>query len=168
MLKAKSYVKDAGPNQDPLWNEWLGDVVICYALRIKNLLRLVTNWDARRWGTDPAGIHEVSLDNLTRLSWPSRLEGSRQPQGGRVILVETGDSLASSRLLHPQLHRLFSGPLGNPFWAGIPDRDTLVLFSDRKSLKQRIGRRLVIDHRTSPYPITARAFLVTRDGVAAG
>ena len=34
--------------------------------------------------------------------------------GGRIIVVDTGDSLASSRILHPDLHRLFSGPLGNP------------------------------------------------------
>jgi hypothetical protein len=168
MLKTRSYIQEAGPKQDPLWTEWLRDVVICYALRIKNLLRLVTNWDVRRWGTDNATVHQAALDNLTHLPWPSRLEGSRQPQGGRVILVETGDSLTSSRLLHPDLHRLFSGPLGNPFWAGIPDRDTLVLFSDRKALKQRIARRLAKDQRTSPYPITARPFLVTRDGIAPG
>jgi uncharacterized protein YtpQ (UPF0354 family) len=168
VLKTKDYIKEAGPRQDPLSVEWLADVVICYALRIRNLLRLVTNWDVRRWGTDNAAVHEAAMDNLTRLPWPSRLEGSRQPQGGRVILVETGDSLASSRLLHPELHRLFSGPLGNPFWAGIPDRDTLVLFSDRRTLKQRIGRRLRTDSRTSPYPITARPFLVTRDGIAPG
>ena len=85
-----------------------------------------------------------------------------------VILVEAGDSLTSCRLLHPELHRLFSGPLGNPFWAGIPDRDTLVLYSDRKQIKQRLGRRLAIDHRTSPYPISPVPFLVTRDGIAPG
>jgi hypothetical protein len=66
------------------------------------------------------------------------------------------------------LHRFFSGPLGTPFWAGTPDRDTLVLFSDRKALKQRIGRLLKTDSHISPYPITARPFLVTRDGVARG
>ena len=167
-IKAKSYVLDVSPKSDPLWTEWLDDVVICYALRIKNLLRLVTNWDTRRWGTDAATIHQIALENLAALPWPTRLEGSRQPQGGRIILVETGDSLASSRLLHPQLHRMFSGPLGNPFWAGIPDRDTLVLFSDRKILKQRIFRRLKTDNRTSPYPITHHPFLVTADGIAPG
>jgi hypothetical protein len=57
--------------------------------------------------------------------------------------------------------------LGSPFWAGIPCRDTLVLFSDRKALKQRIGRKLKKDHDASAYSITPRAFLVTRDGVAA-
>ena len=63
---------------------------------------------------------------------------------------------------------MFSPALGTTFWAGIPCRDTLVLFSDRRPLKQRIGRKLKKDHAASAYSITARPFLVTRDGVAAG
>ena len=86
--------------------------------------------------------------------------------GGRVIVVATEDGLASSRLLHPDLHRLFKGPLGSPFRAGIPDRGTLVLYSDRRRLRQRIERQLHKDHQTSGYPITARPFLVTPDGIA--
>jgi hypothetical protein len=78
----------------------------------------------------------------------------------------TSDGLASSRILHPDLHRLFSGPLGSPFRAGIPDRDTLVVYSDRHRLRQRTERQLRKDHRTSSYPITPRPFLVTPDGIA--
>jgi hypothetical protein len=168
VLKPRDYIRPDGPTQHQLTSDWLGDVLICYALRIKNLFRFVTNWDVGRWGTDAATVHQVAVKNLEQLSWPTKLAGSRQKDGGRVILVETGDSLASSRLLHPDLHRLFSGPLGSPFWAGIPDRDTLVLFSDRRSLKQRIARRLRQDCRTSAYPITPEPFLVTRDGIATG
>src|SRR5262249_50121666 len=135
-------------------------------LRVKNLFRFVTNWDVGRWGTDAATVHQVAVNNLQQLPWPRRLEGARQKDGGRVILVETNDSLASSRLLHPDLHRLFSGPLGSPFWAGIPDRQTLVTYSDRRSLKQRIKRQLRKDHDKSAYPITPRPFLVTQDGIA--
>jgi hypothetical protein len=120
-----------------------------------------------RWGTDPQTLHQLAIDNLANLPWPERLEGSRQKDGGRLILVETNDSLASSRLLHPDLHRIFSGPLGSPFWAGIPDRSTLVVYSDRRSLKQRIARRLKKDHQTSAYPISPVPFLVTPDGIAA-
>ena len=71
-------------------------------------------------------------------------------------MVDTDDGLASSRLLHPELYQIFSGPLGSPFWAGIPCRDTLVVYSDRRELKQRIGRRLRKDHDASAYAITPR------------
>jgi hypothetical protein len=69
-------------------------------------------------------------------------------------------------LLHPDLHRLFSGPLGSPFRAGIPDRDTLVLYSDRRRIRKRTERNLRKDYDTSSYAITPRPFLVTRDGIA--
>jgi hypothetical protein len=41
-----------------------------------------------------------------------------------------------------------------------------VIYSNRRELKQRIGRRLKKDHDASAYPITPRPFLVTRDGIA--
>ena len=54
----------------------------------------------------------------------------------------------------------------SPFRAGIPDRDTLVVYSDRRRLSQRTERQLRKDYRTSGYPITPRPFLVTPDGIA--
>jgi uncharacterized protein YtpQ (UPF0354 family) len=166
VLKPRDYIQLDRPTQHLYITDWLMDVVICYAIKSKNAFRFVTGWDLGRWGTPAQAFHDLAMQNLALLSWPRRLEGSRQPDGGRVILVETGDSLAASRLLHPELHRVFAGPLGTPFLAGIPDRDTLVLFSNRKPLKKRICRQLAKDHRKSAYPITPRAFLVTADGIA--
>jgi uncharacterized protein YtpQ (UPF0354 family) len=168
VLKPKDYLDPKGPTQHLLTSEWLADVVICYVIKSKKFFRFVTGWDVDRWGTTAQALHQLAVENLARLPWPRRLEGARQPDGGRVIIVDTNDSLASSRLLHPGLHKLFSGPLGSPFWAGIPDRNTLVVFSNRRSLKQRIGRRLRKDHDSSAYPITPRPFLVTADGIALG
>jgi uncharacterized protein YtpQ (UPF0354 family) len=166
MLKAREYLKSDRATRHLLHNEWLGEVVICYALRTKDIFRFVTTADLDRWETDADSLHQVAIDNVRRLSWPKRMEGARQEEGGRVIVVAPSDRLASTRLLHPDLHRLFSGPLGSPFWAGIPDRDTLVVFSDRKRLRQRIERQLRKDHRRSTYPISPRPFLVTHDGIA--
>ncbi len=166
LLKPRSYLDSDRATQSSLVTEWLADVVICYALRSKDIFRFVTTADVERWQTDAPTIHQVAITNLCALGWPTKLEGARQPDGGRVIVVTTKDGLASSRLLHPDLHRLFSGPLGSPFLAGIPDRDTLVVFSDRRGLKRRTERQLRKDHNTSSYPITPRPFLVTRDGIA--
>jgi uncharacterized protein YtpQ (UPF0354 family) len=166
LLKPRDYIDPDGPTQHLLTSEWLVDVVICYVIQRKKILRFVTGWDVNRWGTDAQSLHQLAIDNLARLPWPEQLQGARSPEGGRIIVVDTGDSLASSRLLHPDLHKLFSGPLGNPFWAGIPCRDRLVVYSDRRVLKQRTARRLKKDHDASAYPITPRPFLVTRDGIA--
>lgn len=166
VLKPRDYIDPDGPTQHLLTSEWLGDVVICYVISGKKVIRFVTGWDVDRWGTNAQALHQQAVANLARLPWPGQLQGARTREGGRVIVVDTADRLASSRLLHPELHALFSGPLGNPFWAGIPCRDTLVLYSDRRALKQRIARRLRKDLDASAYPITPRPFLVTRDGIA--
>ena len=166
LLKPRSYLDTDTAARHSLVNEWLDDVVICYALRSDDIFRFVTTADADRWQTDAQAVHQVALANLGRLAWPTRLEGARQRDGERLVVVATSDGLASSRLLHPDLHRLFSGPLGSPFRAGIPDRDTLVLYSDRRRSRQHTERQLRKDHRTSGYPITPRPFLVTLDGIA--
>jgi uncharacterized protein YtpQ (UPF0354 family) len=168
LLKPRDYIDPEGPTQHLLTAEWLVDVVICYAIKSKKMYRFVTGWDVDRWGTDASALHELAIANLTALSWPRELVGARSKDSGRMILVETDDGLGSSRLLHPGLHQLFVSALGNPFWAGVPCRDRLVLFSDRRQLKQRLGRRIAKDHDTSAYPITPRPFLVTRDGIALG
>ena len=105
------------------------------------------------------------MDNLTQLPWPQRLEGSREPRGGRLILVATNDSFDASRLLHPDLHGLLSGPLGSPFLAGIPDRDTLVTCSTDPMLQHRIPRKVREDYLTSAHPVSPRLFLVAPDGI---
>jgi uncharacterized protein YtpQ (UPF0354 family) len=166
VLKPRAYVDSDSAGRGSLVNDWLADVVICYALRSKEIFRFVTVTDADRWQLDAQALHRVAIANLCRLGWPAKLEGSRQRDGGRVIVIVTGDGLASSRLLHPDLHRLLRGPLGSPFRAGIPDRDTLVVYSDRRRSRQQTERQLRKDHQTSSYPITPRPFLVTADGIA--
>ena len=166
LLKPRSYVESGSAARSSLVTEWLPDVVIVYALRSKDIFRFVTTADVDRWETDAQSIHELAIGNLSRLAWPAKLEGASERDGGRLIIISTGDGMASSRLLHPDLHTLFSGPLGSPFRAGIPDRDTLVVYSNLRSLRQRTERQLRKDYRTSGYPISPKPFLVTPDGIA--
>ncbi|HEV3144214.1 MAG TPA: DUF1444 family protein [Gemmataceae bacterium] len=168
VLKPRNYMVPGTATEHLLTSEWLVDVLLCYVIMSKKMFRFVTGWDVNRWGTDAAAVHELALKNLAELPWPKEIMGASFRNEGRVMVIDTDDSLASSRILHPELYQLFSGPLGTPFWAGIPDRNTLVLFSDRKALKQRIGRKVKKDHHTSAYPITPQMFLVTRDGIAPG
>ena len=114
VLKPRNYIDPDGPTQHLLISEWLADVVICYVIRSKKMFRFVTGWDLGRWGTDAEALHELAIANLAQLPWPTQLMGARTKDSGRIIVVETDDSLASSRLLHPDLHQLFSGPLGSP------------------------------------------------------
>jgi len=168
VLKHREYLDGDGPTKHLLTREWLADVFICYVIRSKHIFRFLTGWDVDRWGLTAEVVHEEALANLARLPWPREMQGARTKGAGHVIVVDTDDNLASSRLLHPGLHHLFSGQLGPTFYVGIPCRDRLVVYSNRRELKQRIARRLRKDHAASAYPITPQPFLVTRDGIAPG
>lgn len=166
VLKPREYVRPDGPTKSLTYSEWLDDVIVCYVINGAKSLRFITDWDLNRWEIDRERLHEVAIENLGQLEWPERMEGSRSPGGGRLILVCPNDNFAASRLLHPELHRLMSGPLKSPFLAGVPDRDTLVVFSNRRPLKKRIAQQVKKDYDKSGYPITPRLFLVTPDGIA--
>ncbi len=129
------------------------------------MFRFLTEWDLKGWGIRGAALHKLAPQNLKWLAWPERLEGARQA-GGRLILVNTNDSLDASRLLHPDLHQLLSGPLGSPFYAGVPNVNTLIAFSaGDNSLFEHVLRQIAHDYQTSAYPITPHPFLVTSAGV---
>ena len=166
VLKHVSYLKGEGPTRHMHSQEWLADVVICYAIRNERSFRFITGWDLGRWEIDSEKLHETAIRNLVELSFPERIEGSRQPGGGRLILVTPNDSFAASRLLHPELHEVFRGPLGSPFVAAVPNRDTLVLFTNKRSVKKKVVPTIRKDHDRSSYAISPRLFLVTPDGIA--
>ena len=166
VLKHVDYFKPGAATESLARTRWLNDVVICYAIREEKVSRLITDWDLRRWDIDKEAFHELAMENLKLLPWPERLEGSRE-SGGRLIILATNDNLEASRLLHPDLHRIFSGALGSPFYAGIPNIETLVAFSaGNDALFACVLRQIRQDHERSAYPITPELFLVTSRGVS--
>jgi len=165
LFKPAAYLK-AGIAGRLAVTPWMADVIICYAIRSAKAMRLLTDWDLQRWNITQDALHGLAIENLSRMPWPERLDGARQA-GGRVIIVASHDNLDASRLLHPELHRLFSKPLGRSFYAGIPNRDTLVVFSrGNLALFNHVVGQLRRDHDLSSNPITPQPFLVSADGIA--
>ena len=166
LLKPRSYLNSDSAARHALASEWLADVVICYALRSKDIFRFVTVADLDRWQTDAQALHEFGhcqpvpafmADQVGRGSAAGRWAYHHHRNRRRVGVEPTAPSRPAPAVLRPP---------GSPFRAGIPDRDTLVVYSDRRRLRHRTERQLRKDHRTSGYPITPRPFLVTPDGIA--
>ena len=166
VLKSADYVKPEGPTVRLARRAWLGDVVICYSVRGARTLRFVMEPDLERWGLDEPALHQLSMANLARLPLPEHLEPAGDPTG-RVVILNTGDNLDATRLLAPGLHNSLAPVLGSPFYAAVPDRDTLSLFAvgDRE-LRARLVATLREQHRRAAYPVSAELFLVGPDGVA--
>jgi len=165
-LKPFDYVRGDGPLSHVVSRDWLGGVIICYAIQGSKTVRFVLKPDVERWGIELDDLHDLAMENLARLEWPRQIEGSG-PIGQRIAIISTRDSLDAARLLHPKLHEFLAPVLGSPFLAGIPDRDTLVVFSSgNRRMFKRIAAQLRKDYDRAAYPISPRAFLVTRDGIA--
>ncbi len=62
LLKPRSYLNSDSATRYSLASEWLADVVICYALRSKDIFRFVTTADVDRW--------QMTLRPFTK--WPSQ------------------------------------------------------------------------------------------------
>ena len=59
LLKPRSYLESDSANRNSLASEWLGDVLICYALRSNDIFRFVTTADVGRWQTDAEAILRI-------------------------------------------------------------------------------------------------------------
>ena len=85
LLKPRSYLNSDSATRYSLVSEWLADVVICYALRSKDIFRFVNTADVDRWQTDAQALHQVAVANLCRLDWPTGIgRGAAAGRGGGV------------------------------------------------------------------------------------
>lgn len=166
IVKPLAYIQSEGPTQYLTYFDWLGEVIVCYAIHRAKSFRYLTCQDLDRWKLSQQDLHDRAIKNLNKLPWPKQFEAAYQPDVGRSLLIHTGDNFEASRILHPDLHRLFRTPLGSPFLAAIPNRDTLVAFTEAEQLHTHIEGRVRKDYDQSAYPISRRLFLVTPDGVA--
>ena len=166
VLKPAGYVLPQGPTATVVSRPWLGDLIICYAVRGGRTVRFVLQADAARWRIGANALHRMAMANLRHLRWPERLpppEGS----GPGMIVISSRDGLDATRLLHPSLHALIGPVLGTHFLAGVPDRDTLLLFpAGDAAARARIAAQLRQDFTRAPYPISPSLFQVGPNGIA--
>ena len=116
------------------------------------------------WGVDSQRVHDVAVANLEALSEDVEIELREAKGGGRFTVIDTDDTYDAARLVLPRFRGRLLAALGEPFFAGIPNRDFLVAWSaDAPSGK--FVERVAEDSRQQPYPITGTIFRVDRQGV---
>lgn len=144
--------------------DWMASLVIGYVIRIAGGFRYITTFDLQRWHIDQDELHALAIENLERLDGKMTLQ--KPPAGTLPLLfVHTGDSMESSRLLSSNLYGRFSPSLKGNFIAAIPARDALILFPNEPNLRRHVQECVRKDFSESPYAISDRLFLVTKDGV---
>ncbi|MEO8502370.1 MAG: DUF1444 family protein [Acidobacteriota bacterium] len=137
------------------------DALEAYVLDHETSYEYVSNDDLERWHVAADEVRKLAADNLDRASKGLEVEAGSGPD--KFLAVETGDSYDAARLLVPQLRQSFAGQLGDTYYAAIPNRGLLIMWSTSSSpaAQQRFQDMVAKDFRTQPYPLSRSIFKVT-------
>jgi hypothetical protein len=145
---------------------WLANLVTCYAIDTPKTLRFILHADLQRWGVTPSELHLQAMQNLQQSTNPEII-GAPAPHGGLDVgLPSVGPkTVKSAWILHPQLYQIVRSQFRGRIWAGIPNRDTIVLFAADIHNRNILLQKLHEDFRTSHHSISDRLFEITPDGI---
>jgi len=122
--------------------------------------------DLARWHVTLDALNEIALANLDLASKGLQVEDGGKGRD-RFLVVETGDGYDAARILSPSFRESAARSLGTPFFAALPNRDHLFLWSSRSSPDFQAHTRNVVrqDFTERPYPLSASVFSATASAV---
>lgn len=117
--------------------------------------------DIERWGVTLDQANAVAFDNLDAISKEVSLQASTGADP--FVAVGVNDGYDAVRLLSPQFRASVAKRLGSPFYAAIPNRDFLIMWSSSASpsFVAHAREQAIRDSRDQPYPLTPAIFEAT-------
>jgi uncharacterized protein YtpQ (UPF0354 family) len=117
-----------------------------------------------RWNIGADALFAQASANLDELSKHTQIQGGKGPD--RWLAIEDGDGYDAAKLLLPWVREESSKVLGEPFRVGIPNRDFLIMWSEKNGdAFQQFARTKVKDGFSGrPYPLSPLVLRVWKDG----
>ena len=120
---------------------------------------------SNRWQVSLAEVEATAWRNLAAALTAAKLE-YEDVDGVRLGFLGTELPIKAALILAPNLREVVSPVLGWPLYAAIPDRDFLYLWaSPHRGFLNRVGRAVVKEFTSAPYPITTEVFEISDDGI---
>ncbi|MHC4947889.1 MAG: DUF1444 family protein, partial [Planctomycetota bacterium] len=146
---------------------FVNETVIVFVIDMPQMTVSITIEQLIRWGLEPEDLDQIARENLSRYAPDLEIQLVDSSEGGRAAIVSAQDGYDAARLLLHSLYERLAPELHGDFYVATPARDMfLALTYDPPDFVDRLTRRIHMDYRRMPYPITDRLFVVTRDGVA--
>jgi len=146
---------------------FVNDTVVLYVIDMPQMTVSITTEQMVRWGLDADQVDEIARRNLDRYAPRLEIQLVDASEGGRAAIIAAQDGYDAARLLLSALHERLAPELSGDFYVATPARDMFLgISSGPAEFVSRIHKRVALDYRRLPYPITSDLFLVTRDGVA--
>jgi hypothetical protein len=120
--------------------------------------------DQERWSVSREALFDEALHNLAEVTMSGRLQAANGAE--KLLASEEKDGYDAVRILVPWVREEAVKLLGEPFFAGIPNRDFLIMWSTANSAGFHKATRGEIqqDFAAQPYGLSARVLRVWGDG----
>jgi uncharacterized protein YtpQ (UPF0354 family) len=146
---------------------FVNDTVIVFVLDLPQMTVSITVEQMLKWGVDIDELDRLARENLNRYAPDLEIQLVDSNEGGRAAIVARQDGYDAARILLASLHQRLAPELHGDFYVAAPARDMfLAISAGPDGFVERIHKRVELDYRRLPYPITSHFFVITRDGVA--
>ena len=146
---------------------FVNDTVIVFVIDMPQMTVSITVEQLLCWGLESDDLDVIARENLARYAPDLQIQIVDSSEGGRAAIVARQDGYDAARLLLDSLHNRLAPELHGDFYVATPARDMfLALTCDPTEFVDRLRKRIELDYKRLPYPITSSFFVVTRDGVA--
>ena len=114
--------------------------------------------DAEKWSVPRQQLYDRAIANLS--TDPFEKEVTITDGTDRFIGLESHDGFDAVRVLLPSIREFAANKLGEPCWAGIPNRDFLILWSRECSVRfqEYAMEKIETDFSIQSYPLTKTRF----------
>lgn len=167
MLKPEDWVQDASAQLELARVPFATGLFICFAVDEPGHVAYVSESMVEEWGVPLEQIQGAAQDNLARKS--EAIELAMLPgkdDRPAAIVVNVGDAYDATRIILPDLRELFSEHLGDEYLAGVPNRDFLIVFSQRDpEIAGNIIRQVKADYQRMNHPVSPTIYRVRVDTV---
>jgi Protein of unknown function (DUF1444) len=145
---------------------FLNDVLVGVVVDSPTGYVYVRDEEVKSWGQSPIDLYEVAVRNLNEAS--TGIAISFMPPPNALIGVEAKDGYDAARILVPGIRELASEKLGEPFFAAIPNRDFLIMWSANNPANfHKFARdKIAKDFSEQSHPLTPTVLTVTRESIS--
>ncbi|MGN6133681.1 MAG: hypothetical protein ACTHOU_04230 [Aureliella sp.] len=144
---------------------FLEEVLISVVVDAEHGYAYVRNEDVERWQVGLIDLYEAACENLRLAS--QNLDVSYFPGPPAIVALDTSDGYAAARILLPSLREFIGERLGMPFYAGIPNRDFLIMWSadSEPEFQARMQAQLLEDTQSRSHPLSSRVLTITTETI---
>jgi Protein of unknown function (DUF1444) len=145
---------------------FLDDVLVGVVVDSPTGYVYVRDEDVKSWGQNAIDLYEVAVRNLNEAS--TGIAISFMPPPNALIGVEAKDGYDAARILVPGIRDLASEKLGEPFFAAIPNRDFLIMWSvsNPDNFHKFARGKVAKDFSEQSHPLTPTVLKVTRESIS--